>query len=218
MASNLLPYNASPLERDISDVAARVNDIPVDIASIWNPMTCPIALLPWLAWSLSIDNWRPEWGDDEKRAAVASAIEDQRHKGTRRTVQSVLESFDSLLSIVEWFEQSPAGTPYTFEVILPLIDGDGVAGGTRVSEQFVLDIVQAVSRAKPVRAHFELVQQLELAATALPFSAALAAGYRRLDLVANDGDPGIPWDDLLQDENGEPLTDDAGNFIDGSAP
>lgn len=216
MASDLLPYNASPLERDLADIGSRVNDIPVDIASVWNPMTCPMSILPWLAWALSIDNWRAEWTDADKRAAVAAAIEDQRHKGTRQTVQALLGYFDSLLTIVEWFEQTPPATPHTFEVILPLLNADGIADGSRVTAKFASDIVSAVTRAKPVRSHFELVQQLNAHVDLLPLTAAQVAGYRRLEMVATDADSGIPWSDLIQDQNGEPLEFGDGEFVDGS--
>lgn len=218
MASNLLPPNATTLERSLAGVAEIINEIPLDIASLWNPQTCAAELLPWLAWALSTDNWSPGWSNAQKRAAVASAIEDQRHKGTRHTVQSVLSHFDSLLTLVEWFEQTPAADPYTFEVRLSLIDADGVAGGDRVSAAFAREIVQAVSAAKPVRAHFILVQQLELIGTPSPFAAVQATGYRRLEFDTSDGDSGIPWSDLLQTETGEPITDNFGETFDGSAP
>ncbi|MFC3579531.1 phage tail protein I [Sphingomonas hylomeconis] len=217
MANSLLPPNATPLERALVDATARDSDVP-DLLALWNPETCPIALLPWLAWGLSIDRWDPEWSEDEKRAAVASAIEDQRLKGTRYSIERVLASFDALLELVEWFEVTPNAAPYTFEVRLPVIDAAGVAGGGRTSAAVARAIVTEVSRTKPARAHFQLVQQLRLAGMPAPIAALQATNYRRLHLAATDGDAGTPWADLLQDQNGEPLEFGDTGFIDGSAP
>ena len=214
MAADLLPPNASPLERDLVGVAETINALPFDIQSVWNPATCPIGLLPWLAWSLSIDQWGSDWSDAEKRAAVASAIEDQRHKGTRLSVEGVLARLDSLLYLVEWFEATPNLDPYTFEVRLPV---DGL-GGDRATAEFARAIVRDVTAAKPVRAHFEMVQELASETGAYLVAAAQATAYRRLETdTVNAGDT-TPWDDLLQNENGEPLEDDTGETVDGSAP
>lgn len=218
MADNLLPSNASPLERDMAGAAKAVNALPFDIQSVWSPTRCPVALLPWLAWSLSIDQWGSDWSDAQKRSAVASAIDDQRHKGTRLSVERVLARFDSLLYLVEWFEATPNLDPYTFEVRLPLIDGGGVVGGDRVTAEFARAIVRDVTSTKPVRAHFELVQELALSMPLGLVAAAQATGYRRLETdTVNAGDT-TPWTDLIQDENGEPLEDDSGGTVDGSAP
>jgi phage tail P2-like protein len=214
--NNLLPPASTPLERAlVGAIVPSIDAVPVDFERLWNPATCAIELLPWLAWALSIDRWDPSWSDAEKRAAVGSAIAVQRRKGTRRSVEEVLASFDALLELVEWFEATPQLEPYTFEVRLALVEDDGVAGGASSTADFARAIVEEVSRVKPIRAHFTLVQQLTLSGTVLPFAAAQATGYRRLDFAASDA-AGTPWTDLLQDQNGEPLEDDAGNFIDGS--
>lgn len=212
MTHDLLPPNATPLERALARTTTRFEAIPFDPVALWNPAICPIALLPWLAWALSIDRWDAEWSEVDKRAAVANAIADQRLKGTRYAVEQVLASFDDLLELVEWYETTPRGAPYTFEIRLPLTDASGVAGGERVSASFASAIVADVRKAKPARAHFALIQQLELAGLATTTLAAQAMGFTRLE-----GDATIvsatDWDAVLDDENGEPLTDDAGEMI-----
>lgn len=219
MLNSLLPPNATPLERALVDASARIGDVALDdVMAQWNPATCPIADLPWLAWGLSIDRWDPDWSEDQKRAAVGTAIEDQRLKGTRFSVERILASFDALLELVEWFELTPHAEPYTFEVRLPLLGLDGTVGGKRTTAAFARAIVAEVSRAKPARAHFRLVQQLALVGMPAPIAAVQATAYRRLHLAAGDGDAGTPWDALLQNDNGEPFEDDIGTMIDGSAP
>ena len=215
--TDLLPPNASRFERGMARTGDRLAAIDYDPAALWNPDTCPIALLPWLAWTLHTDHWDPAWSDARKRVAVASAIDDHRHRGTRLSMERVLASFDELLSLTEWFEATPRRDPYTFEVRLNLIDAAGVAGGERTSAAFAEAIIAEVTRAKPVRAAFEFVAALSMEAAALPLAAAQATGYRRIDVDATiPADTSQPWVDLLQDENGEPLTDDFGGYLDGT--
>ena len=219
MALDLLPPNSTKLERAFAAaIDTRVAAIPFDLAALWNPATCPPDLLPWLAWGLSIDRWSSDWSDAEKRAAVQMAIEEQRHKGTRYSVERVLQSYDDLIQLVEWFETTPRMDPRTFEVRLPLIDADGNAGGTRVSAEFARAIVADVIATKPASAHFTLVQELELVGMPAPVVAAQTMLYARLGPSATEADPTVPWGDLLTDQNGEPLTDDLVGFLDGSAP
>ena len=54
---NLLPPNASALERAIAATGAGIDTLPVAVRDVWNPATCPVALLPWLAWALAVDEW-----------------------------------------------------------------------------------------------------------------------------------------------------------------
>lgn len=35
----------------------KLKKTPVSIRELWNPDTCPANLLPWLAWSFSVDRW-----------------------------------------------------------------------------------------------------------------------------------------------------------------
>ncbi|MCA1199137.1 phage tail protein I [Sphingomonas sp. R647] len=214
--TDLLPPASTPLERTFANAGARIGDIPVDVATLVNPATCAINALPWLGWMLSVDRWQADWGDDQKREAVAGAIAAQRIKGTRLAVEEALQALDDLLQLVEWFEVSPNLPRHTFEVRLPLIDADGVAGGKRASAEFARQILIDVTRAKPVRAHFALVQQLELIGLPAPISAGQPVAYARLDMAATDASE-TPWADLIQTEDGEPLEDDSGEFIDGSA-
>ncbi|MES2042595.1 MAG: phage tail protein I [Pseudomonadota bacterium] len=207
MATDLLPPNATPLERALAGATSRIDAIPVDVQNLWDPASCPILLLPWLAWAFSTDQWEPSWSDAEKRAAVAGAIEFQRHKGTRWSVEQVLSRFDDLLQLVEWFEATPRLDPHVFEVRLPLIDGDGVAGGARVTAAFAQAIVTEVAKAKPVREHMVLVQQLELAALATTTVAVETMGFVRLDGDTAD-ESGIDWETVVTDDLGEPLSDD----------
>ncbi len=90
---SLLPPNATLFERSMSEaIAPRLGDAADRIRALWDPWTCPRELLPWLAWSLSVDIWDDAWPEDTKRAAVAGSIAWHRRKGTPWAVKQVLAS------------------------------------------------------------------------------------------------------------------------------
>lgn len=88
--SELLPHNSTALERAIVKTGASLSELPLPARHVRNPATCPVALLPFLAWELSVDEWDPAWGEDVKRAVIAASIDIHRHKGTRGAVRRAL--------------------------------------------------------------------------------------------------------------------------------
>lgn len=82
----LLPVNATPAEVAIEAATARIADVPLPIRDLLVPDACPEPVLPWLAWSLSVDEWFSSWPVDRRRAVVASSAEVHRRKGTRFAV------------------------------------------------------------------------------------------------------------------------------------
>lgn len=78
----LLPSNASPLERALALTIGRITDLPVQIDTLWDPARCPAALLPWLAWALSVDEWDTGWTEAQQREVIAASVDIHRHKGT----------------------------------------------------------------------------------------------------------------------------------------
>ena len=91
--SSLLPPNASPLERALEGCDAQVLNMPTGHTWTKDPQRCPVELLPWLAWELSLDTWDSGWSEHIKRQRIASANTIQRHKGTAGSVREVIESF-----------------------------------------------------------------------------------------------------------------------------
>lgn len=197
---SLLPPDATPLERALERAALRVTAIDVPVATLLDPATIAAPVLPFLAWHLSIDRWESDWSDTTKRTAVAGAIAAQRRKGTPASVEAVLASFDDLLTLVEWHQTVPRGTPHTFEIRLPL----GSAGGARATAAFAEKIVAEVARVKPARSHGTLLQMAATAGIAQVMGAAATAGFARLDTAAVLDTDAI-WDRLLQTELGEPI-------------
>jgi phage tail P2-like protein len=209
--AHLLPPNATPLEKALSLApAASLEQVPVAIDQLWNPATCPAMLLPWLAWGLSIDLWDSAWTEAQKRAAIADAILFQRRKGTPASLRVVLDRFDPLISIVEWFEDRGTLDPYHFRLELPLLAESDVV----YDENLVARILRDIAQVKPVRAQMQAVFRVRAEARAWLVSAAQAGGLTRLDSHADQDSALEPvWDTYLQTRDGEPILTLAGAFL-----
>lgn len=200
-SATLLPPNATRLETALATALARVSDIPVPLAPLWDPATCPLRILPWLAYGLSTDQWRQEWSEERKREAVAQAIPTARVKGSRAAAMAVLCGYDAPLSISEWWQTG--GAPYTFTVTLEI----SPSGGASTTAAFAAELYRDLTRVKPVRAHFALRQSVA-ARTTLPITGAVRAlRYERLRFTAQTPAMMILSEDgaLLQAESGQPL-------------
>lgn len=177
---SLLPPNATPLERGIEGATARLSDVPVPLRDLVNPDTCPIDLLPYLAWALSIDTWSSEWPDAIKRARVRSAIAIQRRKGTAASVRDVIASFGGAVAIREWWQSEPRAVPHTFSLIVSL---DGIVR-LEATAAYADAVIAEVTRTKPVRSHFTFSQALTTSGSFGVVAAARPAVFRRLALAA----------------------------------
>ena len=141
----LLPYNASALERALEGATARIGDIPVPLRDLWSPQRCPLELLPWLAWALSVEEWDPQWPERVKRSIVADAIAVHREKGTVAALRRILEAVGAGYDYTE----RPAGVAMTATVTIfngASIELDGLAG-----------IKSAIDRVKRASLHVTVV-------------------------------------------------------------
>jgi phage tail P2-like protein len=212
MRTSLLPPNATKLERALEH-GARPEPLATPAAVIDDPHACPAELLPWLAYGLSVDTWDADWSEEAKRDAVARSIEMHRLKGTRLSVETVVARFDALASLVEWHEASPRRQANTFEVVVPMVTPDGVApGGRRATGEFAEAIIREVARVKPLREHMELVQSIACGGfIGVQSVARMFAEVRRDVALTIDESP--RWASYLQTEDGEPLEDATGTFL-----
>ena len=102
MADILLPPNATPLEKACEQAMAVYGDArDPGVADVWRPDTCPPALLPWLAWALSIRQWDANWPVEVQRQAIADALAVHRLTGTRRVVEDVLDALGAEYTLTE---------------------------------------------------------------------------------------------------------------------
>ncbi len=71
--ASILPPNATAVERAIDRAsAAALERLPVYLIRwVKDPDSCPLALLPWLAWEYQVDTWNINWS--EQRNAMRSS-------------------------------------------------------------------------------------------------------------------------------------------------
>ncbi|PNS09583.1 phage tail protein I [Solilutibacter silvestris] len=181
----LLPPNATATVRNLTRAAVEpFAAIPVPIRDVWNPDTCPVALLPWLAWAMSVDTWEPTWPENIKRSLIRNAIDIQRRKGTARSVHQVVEAFGGSVVLTEWWEKSPTGAPHTFDMVLAFSGAGAGAGAGADSAAYVDAVISEVERAKPVRSHFTFTQAVQAQTQVGQVAAGRAAVYARLQMIA----------------------------------
>ncbi|QIF13949.1 phage tail protein I [Escherichia coli] len=148
---SILPVSASRAERVVDSTAG---DMLAEIAVcliryVKNPDLCPTELLPWLAWEMSVDAWNEHWTEAEKRAAIKRAAYIHRHRGTKAALNESLTDSPFRSQIVEWYEQTPPGEPYTFRLNVEQKD-------LPVQMNDYQDLKHAVLRAKNLRSWFSV--------------------------------------------------------------
>lgn len=144
--SELLPPSSTPLERALANTVAKVSTLPTPARDLWNPDTCPVELLPWLAWAFSLDDWDVTWTEAQQRAAVKASYSVHRYKGTIGSVKDALQALGLGVLVQEWFNQIPAGDPYTYKLLLE-VNQYGVSLAQLEKIQDVVD------NAKNLRSH-----------------------------------------------------------------
>ena len=177
---SLLPPNASEIEKGM-EAASAVPALPLHpVRAMWDPYVCPEHLLPWLAWSFSVDNWDATWPLAVRRAVVANAILVQRKKGTVGAVRRAIASFGAAMSLREWWQISPPDPPGTFSILLSIADQEGGAP----SAEFVDAVVEEVTRTKPLSRHFTFALSLEADAQVGLIGAVRPCIYARQNCIA----------------------------------
>ncbi|MFK7686060.1 phage tail protein I [Aeromonas caviae] len=164
--SELLPPSSTPLERALADTVAKVSTLPTPARDLWNPDTCPVELLPWLAWAFSLDDWDVTWTEAQQRAAVKASYGVHRHKGTIGSVKDALNALGLSVQVQEWFNQIPAGDPYTYKLLLEV-------NQYGVSLAQLEKIQNVVENAKNLRSHMTTLD-LTVASNATVYIGAVA--------------------------------------------
>ncbi|GAK43598.1 phage tail protein I [Tepidicaulis marinus] len=90
--TELLPPNASQLERDLDASIEHALAIPVRIADVWDPHTCPLDILPWLAWAWSVDLWDENWSVEARRNTTAASLAFHKRKGSPGAMRDALRA------------------------------------------------------------------------------------------------------------------------------
>ena len=142
--SSLLPINSTPLERAIE--AASADDTEILLRTLYDPSTCPVHLLPQLAWAWSVDRWDPRWSEAVKRNAIRASFFIHARKGTIGALRRVVEPLGYLIEVVEWWQTVPEGEPATFALKVGVLD-------TGITEQMYQELTRLIDDAKPVTRH-----------------------------------------------------------------
>lgn len=143
---NLLPPNATPLERRLAEVGAAIAGVPVPLRDLWNPDTCPVEFLPFLAAAFSVDRWDANWTEKTKRAVIKAAYYVHKQKGTIGALRRVVEPLGFLIRVLEWWETNPPGPRGTFRLDIGVLD-------TGITEEMYVELERLIDDAKPLTRH-----------------------------------------------------------------
>ncbi|HHC0925912.1 MULTISPECIES: phage tail protein I [Klebsiella/Raoultella group] len=116
MNSTLLPPSSTAWLRSTEAATARLSGITVAIRTLWTPTTCPVDLLPYLAWALSVDRWDKDWPAERKIAVIQRSYWLHRRKGTRAAVRRVIEDMGFSATFAEWFDVGDQPGTFRLEV------------------------------------------------------------------------------------------------------
>lgn len=169
MINTLLPPNATKLELAAEAAMAIATAQPVDIAKLWSADDCPLSLLPYLAWALSVDTWNTDWPEHVKRRVVASAVYVHRYKGTPAGIKAALNALDLGITISEWFEHG--GEPYTFKA-------DVMVTTRGLTDREFQDIIDVVASTKNSRSHLSRLRVYLATAADTSMASATISGER----------------------------------------
>ncbi|MEV8753073.1 phage tail protein I [Klebsiella variicola] len=116
MNSTLLPPSSTAWMRSTEAATARLSGITVAIRTLWTPTACPVDLLPYLAWALSVDRWDKDWPAERKIAVIQRSYWLHRRKGTRAAVRRVIEDMGFSATFAEWFDVGDDPGTFRLEV------------------------------------------------------------------------------------------------------
>lgn len=144
MSNSLLPPSASDFMRNAEKATEKITDIPVMLRTLWNADTCPVNLLPYLAWALSVDRWDKDWPEQTKRQSIRDAWLIHRHKGTLGALRRVVEPLGYIINVTEWWETNDP--PGTFRLDIGVLESG-------ITEEMYYEMERLIADAKPVSRH-----------------------------------------------------------------
>lgn len=116
--SNLLPRNATKLEKNIEQLGEKISLIRVPFIDLHSIDRCPVLHLPWLAWEHRVEYWQPDWNEQDKRNAIRESESFNAGRGTRSSISSLISTVVDHYQLKAWYEFNPPQKPFTFVVII----------------------------------------------------------------------------------------------------
>lgn len=149
MTTNLLPTGSTLLEKRAAECLKQAVENPLLIADLINPERCPENLLPYLAWSLSVDKWDENWSEEVKRIAIKNSFLIHKQKGTLTALRRVVEPIGYIVELKEWWQETPQGTAGTFKLTVEVSE-------TGLNAQTNEELSRLIDDVKPVSRHYSL--------------------------------------------------------------
>lgn len=144
MNNSLLPPGSKALERGLAQACSGITGLNVPLRGLWNPATCPVSFLPYLAWAFSVDRWDETWSEEIKRQVIKDAFYIHQHKGTISAIRRVVQPFGFLIRVIEWWQNGDP--PGTFRLDIGVLDKG-------ITEQSYTELERLISDAKPCSRH-----------------------------------------------------------------
>ncbi|PIM84819.1 phage tail protein I [Raoultella planticola] len=148
MNNTLLSPSATAWMRSAEAATAKLSGITVAIRTLWTPTACPVDLLPYLAWALSVDRWDKDWPAAKKITAIQRSYWLHRRKGTRAAVRRVIEDMGFSATFAEWFDVGDEPGTFRLEV-----DVNEVG----LTPKTLDELNRLIADAKPVSRHLSLM-------------------------------------------------------------
>ncbi|HDV6332311.1 TPA: phage tail protein I [Klebsiella michiganensis] len=148
MNNSLLPPSSTAWMRSAESASARLSAITVALRTLWTPTACPVDLLPYLAWALSVDRWDKSWPAAKKVAAIQQSYWLHRRKGTRAAVRRVIEDMGFSATFAEWFDVGDE--PGTFRLEVDVND-------VGLTPKTLDELNRLIGEAKPVSRHLSQI-------------------------------------------------------------
>lgn len=144
MSNSLLPPSSGDWLRYTEAGTARLSAITVALRTLWTPAACPVDLLPYLAWALSVDRWDKGWPAERKIATIQKSYWLHRRKGTRAAVRRVVEDMGFTATFAEWFDVGDKPGTFRLEVDINEVG---------LTPKTLSELNRLIDDAKPVSRH-----------------------------------------------------------------
>jgi len=154
MSKSLLPINASQLLKDLESSSLKATSLEALNRYVTNPDLAPDNILPWLAFSVSVDDWSDNWPKVIKREMIKNSISLHQIKGTKRAIKKALEIIGVAGEIVEWWELNPRMTPHSFNITAYLNDNINEYADVIIGLDTQKKLINLIENVKPARSHF----------------------------------------------------------------
>ena len=155
MSDNASLCQGADLVKALDALSETVLDIPVDLHRLWDPFSCPVTFLSWLADSLSVDTWDENWPESVKRRVIAESVPSHIKKGTVGAIRASLNALDVDVQLQEWWQTG--GVPHTAKLTAIANVNLTSDGDTFLTPRNQAHIWQVVSAHKPLRTQVDFI-------------------------------------------------------------